>query len=111
MILPHIGVCRMTNKTKPKIVPSEWRSQVRGFLYAETFTHEELEACDQFVDFLRDELPDYVAAMHAIKVYFRMSIFFADEETKKEHEEMLDGLVAFANEIVEGSHHRTLDEQ
>jgi len=75
------------------------------------FTQEEQEACLQFVEFLREELPDNVAAIHAIKVYFRMSIFFSDEETKKEHEEMLDALVAFANDIVDGSRHQTLDEQ
>ena len=101
----------MTNTTITEVAPSEWTPRVGEFLYAEMFTQDELEACVQFVEFLRDRLPEYVAAMHALKVYFRMSIFFADEETKKEHEEMLDALVAFANDIVDGSRHQTLDEQ
>lgn len=101
----------MTNKTKPKIDPSVWILRMREFLYAEMFTQEEQEACLQFVEFLRDGLPECVAALHAIKVYFRMSIFFTDEETKKEHEEMLDGLVEFANDIVDGSRRQTLHEQ
>ncbi len=98
----------MTKKTITKVDSSEWTSRVHNFLYAEMFTQEEQEACLQFVEFLREELPDNVAAIHAIKVYFRMSIFFSDEETKKEHEEMLDALVAFANDIVDGSRHQTL---
>lgn len=92
----------MSNKSKQKIDPSEWTSRVRAFLHAEMFTEDEQEACLQFIDFFRDDLPEYVAAKHAIKVYFRMSMFMADEETRKEHAAVLETLVAFANEIADG---------